>query len=153
MVKNKITIITVTYNCKTNIEATISSIISQDYSNIEFLIIDGRSCDGTLEILEKYKNRIDFLVSEPDNGIFDAMNKGIERATGDFILFMNSGDTVVNNHVLSLINFDKEYGVIYGNMVINVRNKKLECKPEPFFKSKDYIKTMENCIVNDESKI
>lgn len=141
----KISIITVTFNCQGSIESTINSILMQDFSNFELIIIDGASTDGTLNVINKYKSRIKCIVSEPDNGIFDAMNKGIERATGDFILFMNSGDTFVNNHVLSLINFNKEYGVIYGNMVINVRNKKLECKPEPFFKSKDYIKTMGIC--------
>lgn len=141
----KISIITVTFNCQGTIESTINSILMQDFSNFELIIIDGASTDGTLNVINKYKSRIKCIVSEPDNGIFDAMNKGIERATGDFVLFMNSGDTFVNNHVLSLINFDKEYGVIYGNMVINFRNKKLECKPEPFFKSKDYIKTMGIC--------
>jgi glycosyltransferase involved in cell wall biosynthesis len=141
----KISIITVTFNCQGSIEATINSILTQHFSNFELIIIDGASTDGTLNVINKYKNRIKCIVSEPDNGIFDAMNKGIERANGDFVLFMNSGDTFVNNDVLSLINFDKEYGVIYGNMVINVRNKKLECKPEPFFKSKDYIKTMGIC--------
>lgn len=141
----KISIITVTFNCQGSIESTINSILMQDFSNFELIIIDGASTDGTLNVINKYKSRIKCIVSEPDNGIFDAMNKGIERATGDFVLFMNSGDTFVNNHVLSLINFDKEYGVIYGNMVINFRNKKLECKPEPFFKSKDYIKTMGIC--------
>lgn len=141
----KISIITVTFNCQGTIESTINSILMQDFSNFELIIIDGASTDGTLNVINKYKSRIKCIVSEPDNGIFDAMNKGIERATGDFVLFMNSGDTFVNNHVLSLINFNKEYGVIYGNMVINFRNKKLECKPEPFFKSKDYIKTMGIC--------
>lgn len=141
----KISIITVTFNCQGSIESTINSILMQDFSNFELIIIDGASTDGTLNVINKYKSRIKCIVSEPDNGIFDAMNKGIERATGDFVLFMNSGDTFVNNHVLSLIDFDKEYGVIYGNMVINFRNKKLECKPEPFFKSKDYIKTMGIC--------
>lgn len=141
----KISIITVTFNCQGSIESTINSILMQDFSNFELIIIDGASTDGTLNVINKYKRRIKCIVSEPDNGIFDAMNKGIERAAGDFVLFMNSGDTFVNNHVLSLINFDKEYGVIYGNMVINIRNKKLECKPEPFFKSKDYIKTMGIC--------
>lgn len=141
----KISIITVTFNCQGSIEATINSILTQHFPNFELIIIDGASTDGTLNVINKYKSRIKCIVSEPDNGIFDAMNKGIERANGDFVLFMNSGDTFVNNDVLSLINFDKEYGVIYGNMVINVRNKKLECKPEPFFKSKDYIKTMGIC--------
>lgn len=141
----KISIITVTFNCQGSIEATINSILTQHFSNFELIIIDGASTDGTLNVINKYKSRIKCIVSEPDNGIFDAMNKGIERANGDFVLFMNSGDTFVNNDVLSLINFDKEYGVIYGNMVINVRNKKLECKPVPFFKSKDYIKTMGIC--------
>lgn len=90
--KLKITVITVVYNGIDYIEDTILSVINQDYSNIEYIIIDGKSDDGTMDIVEKYATKISYWVSESDNGIYDAMNKGIKVATGDWIIFMNCGD-------------------------------------------------------------
>lgn len=88
----KVSIITVSYNAAKTIEQTILSIKAQSYTNIEYIIIDGQSTDGTLDIIEKYKKDIDCIVSEPDKGIYDAMNKGIQYATGDIIGFVNSDD-------------------------------------------------------------
>jgi glycosyltransferase involved in cell wall biosynthesis len=90
--KPKISVITVTYNAQAFMERTIKSVIGQTYTNIEYVIIDGKSKDGTLDIVKQYENHIDILVSEPDKGLYDAMNKGIRYATGDYILFMNAGD-------------------------------------------------------------
>jgi len=87
-----LSVITVVYNNVKDIERTINSIINQTYPNIEFIVIDGKSTDGTLQIIESYKNSIATLVSEKDKGIYDAMNKGLIRATGDYVIFMNSGD-------------------------------------------------------------
>ncbi|MEJ6982539.1 glycosyltransferase [Pedobacter sp. P351] len=87
-----LSVITVVYNNKRDIERTILSVINQTYSNIEYIIIDGESTDGTLDIIRKYENRISRLITEKDEGIYDAMNKGLGLATGDYILFMNSGD-------------------------------------------------------------
>ena len=95
-----ISVITVCYNAASLIEETILSVLSQDYQNLEYLIIDGASTDGTVDIIRKYAGRLKF-VSEPDRGIYDAMNKGLKMATGDWVNFMNAGDYFANNHVLS----------------------------------------------------
>ncbi|MDB5014862.1 MAG: glycosyl transferase [Daejeonella sp.] len=90
----KLSVITVVYNNARDIERTILSIVNQTYSNVEYIVIDGNSTDGTLNVIEKYKSNITHLISEKDAGIYDAMNKGLEFATGDYVLFMNSGDEI-----------------------------------------------------------
>ncbi|MFD2874565.1 glycosyltransferase family 2 protein [Mucilaginibacter ximonensis] len=87
-----LSVITVVYNNATDIERTMLSVINQTYPNMEYIVIDGASTDGTLQIIEKYKDKIASLVSEPDKGIYDAMNKGLALATGDYVIFMNSAD-------------------------------------------------------------
>lgn len=87
-----ISIITVVYNSGPNIERAIESVLSQTYKNIEYIIIDGGSTDNTLEIIKKYINRIDYVISEPDQGIYDAMNKGIELSKGEYVALLNSDD-------------------------------------------------------------
>lgn len=89
----KFSVITVTYNAQAVLEDTIQSVISQTYHLIEYIIVDGGSRDGTLAIVDKYKDRIACLVSEPDKGLYDAMNKGIRLATGDYLCFLNAGDS------------------------------------------------------------
>jgi glycosyltransferase involved in cell wall biosynthesis len=88
----KISIITISFNVKDKIEKTILSVINQTYSNIEYIIIDGNSKDGTIDIINKYRNKIDIIISEDDDGIYDAFNKGIKYANGDLIAFLNAGD-------------------------------------------------------------
>lgn len=88
----RISVITVTYNCKDTIEQTIQNVLKQTYSNVEYIIIDGNSTDGTREIIERYADRLSYWISEPDKGIYDAMNKGLKMATGEWVLFRNSGD-------------------------------------------------------------
>lgn len=88
----KISIVTVVYNAFSLIEETMNSVLSQDYPDIEYIIIDGGSTDGTLEIIEHYRNQLAVVISEPDNGIYDAMNKGIARTTGEVIGMINAGD-------------------------------------------------------------
>lgn len=90
--ETKISIVTVTYNCASLIEATLESILQQDYPHLELLVIDGGSTDGTLEIVERYRDHIAVLISEKDKGIYDAMNKGIRHATGEWLFFLNAGD-------------------------------------------------------------
>jgi glycosyltransferase involved in cell wall biosynthesis len=92
MFKPKLSIITVVYNNVRDIERTILSVTRQSYSNIEYIVIDGLSTDGTLDIIQNYSSHITTLISEKDKGIYDAMNKGLALATGDYVLFMNSGD-------------------------------------------------------------
>jgi len=95
-----VSVITVTYNAEQELEETILSIIQQSYPNVEFLLIDGGSTDKTLHIIEKYKDRIDFFISEKDEGIYDAMNKGIRHAKGEWLNFMNAGDSFASLDVL-----------------------------------------------------
>jgi glycosyltransferase involved in cell wall biosynthesis len=112
-----ISVITVVFNNVEHLDKTIQSVSNQTYDNIEYIIIDGGSTDGTLDIIKKHENCIDFWISEPDAGIYDAMNKGIERATGKWAIFMNSGDwfhsaNVVQEIFSTLIteNIDAIYG-------------------------------------------
>lgn len=97
----KVSIITITYNSVETIEDTIQSVLSQDYPNIEYIIVDGASKDRTLEIVEQYKNSISKVVSERDKGIYDAMNKGVALASGDVIGILNSDDFYADNRVVS----------------------------------------------------
>ncbi|MCK4799036.1 MAG: glycosyltransferase [Spirochaetes bacterium] len=99
----KISIITVVYNSKNTIKETIESVLHQDYPLIEYIIIDGQSNDGTLDIIKMYKDKISKLISEKDNGIYDAMNKGIKLANGDIIGILNSDDIFENNKVISKV--------------------------------------------------
>jgi glycosyltransferase involved in cell wall biosynthesis len=100
---NKISVITVCYNAEKFIEDTILSVISQTYKNLELIIIDGASTDSTLEIINKYKAKISVFITEKDKGIFDAMNKGIINSIGNWIIFLNAGDTFINNSILEEI--------------------------------------------------
>lgn len=88
-----LSIITVTYNAEQVLETTLQSVISQTYHHIEYILIDGASKDRTLAIAEKYRDRIQLLISEPDRGLYDAMNKGIALATGEYVCFLNAGDS------------------------------------------------------------
>jgi glycosyltransferase involved in cell wall biosynthesis len=97
----KISIITVCYNSADTIADTLRSIAQQTYPNIEYIIIDGGSTDGTLDIIKQYEKHVSVLVSEPDKGIYDAMNKGWKRATGDVVAFLNSDDCYMHKNVLS----------------------------------------------------
>lgn len=100
----KMSIITVVYNNQEYINECIESVLEQTHKDIEYIVIDGASTDATLEIINKYKNRISKIVSEPDNGIYDAMNKGIGLATGDVVGILNSDDFYSTNTVLEKVN-------------------------------------------------
>ena len=97
----KVSIITITYNSAETIEDTIQSVLSQDYKDIEYIIVDGASKDSTLEIIDRYKSSISKFVSERDKGIYDAMNKGVAMATGDVIGILNSDDFYADGRVIS----------------------------------------------------
>lgn len=99
----KISIITVSYNSAETIEDTIQSVLTQTYKDIEYIIIDGAGRDGTMDIVNKYSSDIDHVISEPDKGIYDAMNKGVAAATGDIIGILNSDDFYADNKVIEEI--------------------------------------------------
>ena len=114
-----ISVITVSYNAVSTIEDTILSVINQTYSNIEYIIIDGGSTDGTVDIIKKYQEKISFWVSEPDKGIYDAMNKGIRMSTGDIVGIINSDDFYHRGDVLEKVAESFEAGeteAIYGDV-------------------------------------
>jgi len=111
----KLSVITIVYNNVRDIERTMLSVLNQTYPNIEYIIIDGDSTDGTREIIEKYSKKLAKFVSEEDKGIYDAMNKGLALATGDYVLFMNSGDEIYDAETVSQV-FDTAPGadIYYG---------------------------------------
>ena len=123
-----VSIITVVYNSEQFIEKTILSVINQSYPNIEYIIVDGNSTDGTLKIINKYAKYIDYFVSEPDNGLYDAMNKGMKQATGDYFWFINSGDLPYNETILSdIFKAGKNFADIYygETEIIDTKGKTL----------------------------
>ncbi len=109
-----VTIITVVFNGQNVVEKTIQSVIGQDYPNIQYIIVDGGSTDKTDEIINKYIDKISFFLSEPDEGIYDAMNKGANLATGEWILYMNAGDTFYDCNSISKVSnlFDTDADII-----------------------------------------
>lgn len=117
-----ITIVTVVYNNYDKIENTILSVLSQRdyYDRIEYIIIDGGSTDGTVDIIEKYSAKIDYWVSEPDKGVYDAMNKAIKVCNGEWICFMNSGDCFTEKDIISKIAhlFIGNCHIIYGDTIV-----------------------------------
>ena len=115
----KISIITTTYNSEATIRDTLESVNAQTYPHIEHIIVDGNSKDNTLEIVKKYGKRVSILISEPDNGIYDAMNKGIQAATGDVIGILNSDDFFTSDDVISAIVFafeNNDIDAVYGDV-------------------------------------
>lgn len=128
----KVSIITVCKNSAGTIERTIQSVLNQDYENIEYIIVDGESSDGTLDIIKKYEDRISFWCSEPDKGIYDAMNKGIAHASGDIIGILNSDDWYKGDAVSKTVRKIKETQaeITYGNMeMINTTGVRQTWKP------------------------
>lgn len=114
----KYSIITINYNNRDGLERTIQSVINQTCQDFEYIIIDGGSTDGSVDVIKKYADRIDYWVSEPDKGIYNAMNKGILQAHGEYLNFMNSGDCFYNDEVLGAVNnnfLDDSNVVIYGD--------------------------------------
>ena len=113
----KLSVITVNLNNAVGLRKTIDSVLSQTYKNIEYIIIDGGSTDGSAEIICEYGDQINYSVSEPDKGIYNAMNKGILKAQGEYLQFLNSGDWLENDKILSTIFGVPRYAdILYGNM-------------------------------------
>lgn len=119
----KISIITVNYNDASGLERTINSVINQNSLDYEYIIIDGSSTDGSLEVIKKYQEKINYFISEEDSGIYNAMNKGIKVAKGDYLFFLNSGDHFYNTDVISkYIGFLQQEDLVYFNIEIKGNN-------------------------------
>lgn len=127
----KISIITVTFNCQNSICKTIESVISQTYNNIEYIIIDGNSTDNTKSLINNYKKSISHFISESDNGIYDAINKGIKISSGDYIILLHSGDIFFNyltiENSFKEISINKNIDIFFSNILFidNLENKKI----------------------------
>lgn len=127
-----ISVITVAYNEETTIEKTILSVVTQNYSPIEYIIVDGGSTDGTVDIIRKYESHIAYWISEKDEGIYDAMNKGLKYASGEWSIFMNSGDWFYDETVIEKVFSDKyssAIGVIYGAVEFRFANEEIIQQP------------------------
>lgn len=109
----KLTVITVVYNDAKNIDRTMLSVLNQTFPGIEYILIDGGSTDGTIEVIKKYSSKLAYFISEPDKGIYDAMNKGLVQATGQFVLFMNSGDEIYAPYTVEEVFGSSDSGDIY----------------------------------------
>ncbi|SHG21946.1 glycosyltransferase [Flavobacterium segetis] len=124
----KVSIITVCYNRKDTIEKAIQSVLGQNYANIEYIIIDGNSTDGTKKVIESYRDKLSYYVSEHDNGMYDAINKGLKVATGDIVGLMHSDDEFYDNtaidKIVSRFIIDKSIDGVYGNGVYVSNNEK-----------------------------
>lgn len=138
MRKPKISIITISFNNETDIEETLKSVVSQNYNNIEYIVIDGDSTDATQNIIEQYHKYIDTFVSEPDKGIYDAINKGLKRSTGDIVGLIHAGDRLFDDKVLSKVvrhfennDIDASYG---HSVLVNKEDKPVRVNKSPEFR-------------------
>ncbi len=123
----KLSVITINWNNFEGLKGTVESVINQTYDDFEYIVIDGGSTDGSAEYLEQNKEYFAYLVSEPDKGVYNAMNKGVAKAKGEYCLFMNSGDELIDNGILkkifAIIHKDKSYDFIYGDVLFTRRGK------------------------------
>lgn len=115
----KISVITINYNNRQGLEETIQSVERQTYKNYEYIVIDGGSTDGSTEVIRQYAEHIDYWVSESDRGVYHAMNKGIEKATGEYLNFMNSGDTFYDENVLQTVSEAEEADILAGRLCLS----------------------------------
>lgn len=135
----RVSIITVVRNRVDSIQSTIQSVLSQDYTNIEYLVIDGDSSDGTIDVIKEFSNKIDFFLSENDNSIYEALNKGIKHAKGDIIGILHADDIFSSNNVISNLvdsfNSDASTSLIYGDAdYVNSNNKIVRHYSSKFFR-------------------
>jgi glycosyltransferase involved in cell wall biosynthesis len=122
----KLSVITINRNNADGLDKTIQSVINQSFKDFEYIVIDGNSTDNSLDVIKKYDNKINYWISETDTGIYNAMNKGIAKSNGNYLLFLNSGDYLVNKDVLkSVFEHQQTADIIYGNMQIDWGNGKI----------------------------
>lgn len=127
----KLSIITINYNNLKGLKKTVESVVNQTWHEFEYIVIDGGSTDGSVAYIESQRSKIGYWVSEPDSGIYNAMNKGIAKATGDYLLFMNSGDHLIDSTVLKKNNIHlKENELVYFN-IKEVRENTIRIKKCP----------------------
>ena len=122
----KISIITICFNNQKEVQETIDSVLTQSFKNIEYILVDGGSTDGSLKIIHANFDKIDFIISEPDKGVYSAINKGLKIATGDVIGLLHAGDLFYDNNVLSLIEKtfrDSESDLVYGHSMVLSENR------------------------------
>ena len=123
----KVSIITVVFNARSTLERTILSVQALDYPHVEYIVVDGGSTDGTLELIHRYKDQINQWISEPDKGLYDAMNKGLKLASGDYVWFINAGDEVAAPQVLTRL-FERTPGadIYYGDtMIVDMEGREI----------------------------
>lgn len=131
----KISIITICYNSASTIEKTIQSVVSQDYVNKEYLIIDGKSTDDTLRIVEKYRDQIDKVISESDKGISDAFNKGIVASSGELIVFINADDVMLEGALARVaMGYQEGYDIYSCNVIMEDKTTGFQCREIPSMK-------------------
>ena len=155
--KPLISIVTVVFNGEKYLEQTIQSVINQSYDNVEYIIVDGGSTDGTVEIIKKYAGQIDYWVSESDDGIYDAMNKGMRMAKGDGLLFLNAGDYFVGDVISDKIEIPCFLNVKYNNIfhkLVDIKIKKYKlgipnCHQGVVFENKNIKYSLDYKIASD----
>lgn len=134
----KISIITICYNNENSIRRTVESVVGQTYDNIEYIVVDGQSTDGTLLALKQYETKIAKIISEPDNGIYDAINKGIKHATGDIVGLIHAGDQLYDNDVVKDIAdhfLNNDIDISYGHSkIIGQSGKTVRINISPAFR-------------------
>lgn len=129
MGSSKITIVTVCYNAEETIGLTLDSVRKVKCEGVQYIVVDGKSTDNTLSIIEKNIDLVDKLISEPDTGIYDAMNKALKYADSNYIVFLNADDEYLGHNFKSYYNLlDSDYDIIYGDVIIDDRPRKAEFK-------------------------
>lgn len=136
----KISVVTVVYNGENTIRDTIESVLSQTYDNVEYIIIDGGSTDATLDIVKKYSDKISVVVSEPDNGIYDAMNKGIALASGEIVAILNADDYYVNSRVLENVANNYPFELLATDTVIENKDDSVIFRASHFSNGSLYLR-------------
>ncbi len=133
MTHPKISIITVTFNAEATIRDTLQSVVGQQYDSKEIIVIDGLSTDGTMDVIRESGNRVAVCLSEPDEGIPDALNKGVARATGDWLFFLSSDDVFCDEHVLERVagQLAGRTGLVYGDVVLKSSGRRYDGAYDP----------------------